>query len=168
MRASSFLLLVLLLSAAGCGGNGDAETPAAEEMTATEETSATEHETGEPLEIELSAVNDSGVSGTATLSESEGDGPPKFTVELTAEPAGDASRPAHIHNVTCAEYAKIKDYDAQAKTVSDTLSNVDQGKSTSTVPGKLTERTTGEYSINVHASAIPFPAIACGDIPAHE
>lgn len=159
------LVFVAIVFAAGCGGD-DAGAPAGEETT-TEETTATGHEAGEPVEIELHAVDDSGVSGTATLSEGEGDGPPTFTVQLTAEPAGEAARPAHIHDVTCAEYAEITDTDEQARTVVDTLTNVDQGTSTTTVPGKLTERTTGEYSINIHASAIPFPAIACGDVPAH-
>jgi hypothetical protein len=161
--------LVGLTLAAGCGGDNAgtpaAETTAAEETTPTEETSTTEHEGA--VQVELAAVNDSGVSGTATLVEGEGDGIPTFTVEVKVDPAGDESRPAHIHDVTCAEYAKIKDFDAQTRTVADTLSNVDQGTSTSTVAGKLAERTTGEYSINVHSSANPFPAIACGDIPQH-
>jgi hypothetical protein len=159
--------LVGLTLAAGCGGD-DAGTPAAEGTTATEEMTTTEHEAGEPVEVALSEVDDSGVSGTAMLSESGGEGPPKVTVELSVEPPGEQSRPAHIHNVTCAEYTKIEDTDAQAKTVVDMLSNVGQGTSTSTFPGELSQRTTGEYSINVHSSAIPFPAIACGDIPAHE
>jgi hypothetical protein len=162
-----FMAIVGAALAAGCGGD-DAGTPAGGEATAAEETTTAEHEAGEPVKITLEAVDDSGVSGEATLSESEAEGPPEFTVELVVEPAGADSRPAHIHDVTCAEYAKITDSDAQAETVVDTLSSVEQGKSNSTVPGELTERTTGEYSINVHSAFIPFPAVACGDIPAHE
>jgi hypothetical protein len=166
------LALVAVVFAVGCGGDDEAGTPAAEdtsatETTATEETTATGHEAGEPIEVTLDAVDDSGVSGTATLAEGEGDREPTFTVDVTVEPAGQSARPAHIHDVTCAEYAEITDTDEQAKTVVDTLTNVGGEPSTTSVSGELAERTTGEYSINVHASAIPFPAIACGDIPAH-
>jgi hypothetical protein len=164
VRAVLLVCSLLVLTIGGCGG-GDEEngSPAEEAPTA-------EHEAAAPVEVELNAVNDSGMSGQATLREVEAeDGAiPTFEVEISLTPAGDgASLPAHIHNVTCAEYAKIKDPGAQLQTVQAPLSNVDDGSSKSTAAGALADRMTGEYSINVHEAASPFPAVACGDIPAH-
>jgi Flp pilus assembly protein TadG len=160
------LALVGAAFSAGCGGD-DAGAPAADEATAEQTTTAAGHEAGEPVKVTLEEVDGSGVSGEATLS-AAAEGSSTFTVEVEVGPAGANSRPAHIHDVTCAEYAQIEDSDEQAATVTDTLENVDEEGSTSTVRVELTERTTGEYSINVHSAFIPFPAVACGDIPAHE
>ena len=164
-KVSFALALAAAALAAGCGGD-DTGAPAADETTSAEQTTA-DHEAGEPVKVALEEVDGSGVSGEATLSEGAG-GSSTFTVEVEVEPAGADSRPAHIHNVTCAEYAQLEDSDAEAATVTDPLENVGDEGSTSTVQAELTERATGEYSINVHSAFIPFPAVACGDIPAHE
>ncbi len=167
MRAVVLLFCsVLLLTIGGCGGSDGENGTAAGQATTT-----AAHEVAAPVEVSLSAVNGSGMNGQATLTEVEAEegAIPTFEVEISLTPAADeASLPAHIHNVTCAEYAKIKDPGDQLLTVKTGLSNVDGGSSKSTAAGDLAERTTGEYSINVHEAAAPYPAVACGDIPAHD
>lgn len=159
-KISALALTVVAL--AGCGGDDDAADEPAGEVT-TEETAADEA-TG-PLTIELEEVNDSGQSGTATLVPDKVGTIETFKIHLEIEPPLDSPQMAHVHNATCAEYAKIKAFDKQIATVHSPLADVRDGKSEeSTVPGSVA---TGEYSINVHEPASPFPAVACGDIPKH-
>jgi hypothetical protein len=146
--------LPLLAAAAvlvGCGGDDDPGSNAAPEAQKVEAVTA-----------QISEVDDSGISGTATLTPRTGK---RFDVTVRLTGSG-LSHPAHIHDTTCAEYAKLADFDAQLATVKDSLSNVTDGVSETTVGlTALSERTTGGYSINVHAPESPFPAVACGDIP---
>jgi hypothetical protein len=137
---------------AGCGGDDEPGPVAAPQQEQ------------EAVTVDISAVEGSGISGTATLTPRMGK---RFDVmvRMTGTASG-PSHPAHIHDVTCAAYAKLTDFDAQLATVTDSLSNVDDGVSETTVAlTELSERTTGGYSINVHAPEGPFPAVACGDIP---
>jgi hypothetical protein len=77
-----------------------------------------------------------------------------------------ASGPAHIHDVTCADYRALKDFDAQLGTVSVPLADLVDGKSrTSVDKGPLSEYRTAGFSINVHSYEGGFPVVACGDIP---
>ena len=73
--------------------------------------------------------------------------------------------PAHIHNVTCAQYARMKSFSARYATMTDSLKFLARGHSTTDVPVPLATRTSGGFSINVHAPTGQYPVIACGDIP---
>jgi len=153
MRALA-LLVVVVAVVAGCGRGDDDAAQA----------TARPAETVESVEVSLKAENGSGQSGTATLTPSG----ETFEVVLDVDGGVDGQH-AHIHNVTCEKYAKIKGFDAQLATVADELEDLRGGKSTTSVAvlegGGLTARTTGEYSINVHKPNHPYPAVACGDIP---
>jgi hypothetical protein len=153
-------LAALVVALAACGGSGgDAVEPATENRPqATTTTSPVE-----PIIVELEEVNASGQSGTATLVPGKVGTIETFDVLLEIEPALDSSQMAHVHRVTCAEYAKVKGIDAQIATVHSPLTDIRDGKSESgNVPGSIA---TGEFSINVHEPGHPFPAVACGDIP---
>jgi hypothetical protein len=154
----SLFLVAIALSAAACGGGGDNGDEAAPT-----EPAATSTEASEPITVELHEVNDSGQSGAATLVPGKVGSIETFKVSLEIEPVLDSPQMAHVHRVTCADYAKIKGIDKQILTVHSPLADVRDGKAeASTVPGSIA---TGEFSINVHEPASPFPAVACGDIP---
>jgi Cu/Zn superoxide dismutase len=103
--------------------------------------------------ITLHAVDNSGVTGTATLTpmgEST-----MVTLEINNPPPG--ALPAHIHFDTCANPSDIRFG----------LSNVVDGKSETTVSGSIAylRRGHGRFSINVHRAQPDLPIIACGDVP---
>lgn len=117
------------LSLAACGGGNqrtaDGETPA---DTSAEKTTAA---AGTQLvTIELNEENGSRQTGTATLKPAG----KTFDVELEVTPPkkfdGDFQH-AHVHDVTCAEYRKLEDFNAQLGTVVDQLSDLSRGKSSS-------------------------------------
>jgi hypothetical protein len=140
---------------------------------AAEETAT--HESTEPLTVELGEANDSGKSGTATLTPTEGT-IATFEVTLTVTPPSADAQLAAIHRVTCDEYdpkipadASLDEiFEAVSATSEDELGEVRKGKARATVPGSLADRATGAYSIMVHSPSPPYTPVACGDIPAHE
>jgi hypothetical protein len=102
--------------------------------------------------FKISAQNDSGESGTATLSQTA-DG---LVVKL-AMTGGTGDQPVHIHKGTCAKLDPKPAYPLM------TLSN---GASTTTLKDvKLSELTSGSYAINVHKSTADIKDyVACGDL----
>lgn len=147
---------------AGCGGNGNngGEATPSEQ---TEPAATTVTETPEPIVVELREVNNSGQSGTATLTPGSVGDIETFDVLIEIQPVVAAPQMAHVHAATCAEYAKVKGLAEQIATVRSNLSEIRDGKSEShNVAGSIA---TGALSINVHEPAHPFPAVACGDIP---
>ncbi len=153
------LILALALPACGGGDDGGEATPV--EQTRPAQTAATE--AAEPITMNLREVNKSGQSGAATLIRGTVGEIVIFDVQIEIEPAVASPQMAHVHGVTCAESVKIKGFNQQLATVHSELSEVRGGKSESrNVPGSIT---TGEFSINVHKPAHPYPAVACGDIP---
>jgi hypothetical protein len=137
--------VVVLASATPAAGDGDAA--------------------GAKTTITLREKNRSGQSGTATLIE-RADG--TFTVKIRmSKPVRfpGPSQNAHIHNVTCAKYARMKSFNAQLATVVDWLRNLSRGRSTTHVSVPLAKRTTGRFAINVHAQNPPYTVVACGNIP---
>lgn len=156
--AVGFVALVVALAACG-GSSNDAVEPATENRVQ----ATTSASPAEPIVVKLEEVNDSGQSGTATLVPGKVGTIETFEVRLEIEPTLDSPQMAHVHRVTCAEYAKVKGINEQIATVHSPLADVRDGKSESkNVPGSIA---TGEFSINVHEPAHPFPAVACGDIP---
>jgi hypothetical protein len=169
--ASLFVALAVLLGGA-CGGESDPEE-AATALTENGTTSGAEPPTGTTptatgageITIDLAEQNDSGQTGSATLRAS---GDESFDVLIEMSPPakfpGD-SQNAHIHEVSCAEYAAMKGFTERLETVVDWLSNLAKGRSTTTVRQPLSERADGTFSINVHEQNAPYTVVACGDIP---
>lgn len=104
------------------------------------------------LTITLSEQNGSGENGTALLTQMGAD--VKVAIALKGAPA--TAQPAHIHDGTCADL----------KGVAYALSNVVDGKSTTTVKGVTIDKLlAGKYAINVHESAANLGKyVACGGI----
>jgi hypothetical protein len=169
-RAPRLAVLALTLALAACGG--EAATEQAEPEPATETSTEAATDTAPPaaapagpIRIELEEQNASGQAGTATL-RPRGNGAFEVAIEMSppAKFPGGAQN-AHIHNVTCAEYAAMTDFNERLATVVDWLSNLSKGSSTTKVEVPLAERATGAYAINVHEQDAPYTVVACGDIP---
>ena len=155
------MVLILALALPACGGGDDGGEARPAEQTSPGKTAPAEGP--EPITFELREVKKSGQSGTATLVPGKVGRIEAFDVRIEIEPSLASPQMAHVHRVTCAEYAKIKDFNAQVATVHAPLADVRDGKSESkNVAGSVV---TGEFSINVHEPGHPFPAVACGDIP---
>lgn len=106
-----------------------------------------------PLTINLEAQNNSGETGTATLTP-EGK-KTKVVIELSNTPAG-VAQPAHIHEGTCAKLDKAPKWK---------LEPVKNGKSTTMVPASLQTILKDKTAINVHKSPDEIQVyVACGDI----
>ena len=105
-----------------------------------------------PVVINLSAQNNSGLSGTATLTDIGG-GKTRVDLNVTG-PAGDY--PAHIHMGTCANLNPAPQYP---------LTNVRNGQSTTNVDASLASIQQSPHAINLHKSAQDIATyVACGDI----
>jgi hypothetical protein len=102
----------------------------------------------------LKAQNNSGESGTATLTKA-GDNQTKVVLEVQGAPAG-VSQPVHIHKGSCAKLDPKPAYP---------LSPVVNGKSETTVKTSLDSLQKGGYAINGHKSAQEAATyVFCGDI----
>jgi hypothetical protein len=156
----TWILVALALAAAGCGG-GDGDGG---ETTGAGGGTETSTEPAEPITIDLAESNGSGQSGTAELQPGQVGSIATFDVTLEIAPTLEAPQMAHVHRVSCAEYAEIADFDKQLATVHAPLTDVRDGSSqTGNVSGSIGK---GGFSINVHEPDPPFAAVACGDIPA--
>lgn len=110
---------------------------------------------GMPLTIKLNAQNNSGETGTATLTP-EGD-KTQVVVEMMNTPAG-VAQPMHIHLGTCSNLDKAPKWK---------LEPLKDGKSTTMVPASLDTIIKDQTAINVHKSAAEIQVyVACGDISA--
>ena len=106
-----------------------------------------------PLTIDLGAQNNSGETGTATLTPAGHK--TKVVIELSNAPAG-VVQPAHIHKGTCADLDKAPKWK---------LEPVKDGKSTTMVPVSLKTILKNKTAINVHKSPTEIQVyVACGDI----
>ena len=117
VATGAWLLLAALLTAllAGCAASGPRVT------------------------IELDTLNNSGVTGTATLI-SLGD---RTQVDVEVDPAGHPDMPSHIHPGTCDNLTPQPKYP---------LRNVVNGHASTIVPATLTELLAGDLAINLHNS----------------
>ena len=117
---------------------------------------AAEKAAGKPVTITIIQQNQSGESGTATLTPLEG-GKTKVEISLKGESKG-VAQPAHIHDGGCASHAPKPKHG---------LDNVVNGKSTTVVPASLQELIDGKTAINVHKGTEDLKTyVACGDIRA--
>lgn len=104
--------------------------------------------------VTLATQNNSGVSGTATLTAMGNQ--TQVVVKVTGEPAG-GSEPEHIHVGSCPAVGAVK-YP---------LASVVNGTSTTVVNVPLSTLTAGTFAVNLHESAAKANVyIACGDIKA--
>lgn len=109
-----------------------------------------------PVTVTLNPQNDSGESGTATLTDL-GNGKVRVEVSITGAPAG-VAQPMHIHQGTCANLTAKPTYP---------LTSVTDGKSSTDIDAKLAELQNGNFAINGHKSAQEASVyVFCGDIPA--
>jgi hypothetical protein len=106
----------------------------------------------ESLTIDLDEVNGSGVSGTATLTEE--DGQTNVAIELEGTPE-DGVHPVHIHSGTCDDLGDVVF----------PLEDVVDGMSESTVEASIADILAADHAINVHLSADEMDVyVACGEI----
>jgi hypothetical protein len=156
--AGAALALVVSVGA-GCGGDDDGEQGAV--PTATEPGEGTGHS----VTIELLEENDSGQSGTATLTDIGLSGT-SVVLEVSLSPdAPEEAQPDSINGASCAEVRALGSVEAQDRTVIKVLTEVRDGRSETTSASPLDELTTGGKSINVYEASHPFPPVVCGDIP---
>jgi hypothetical protein len=152
LSLAGFSLAVVGL-VAGCGGHS---TPKQQPSPGVSNASSS------AITVPLEDQNGSGQVDMATL-QSSGQG---TRVLISLRKDHSSSNPAHIHDVTCAQYRRISNVDEQYATVKDPLSDLRAGRSETTLGAvSLSDRTTGTYSINVHEPTYPYKAVACGDIP---
>ena len=103
--------------------------------------------------LELTTLNDSGVTGSAVLTDL-GDGTTR--VEVDVDPAGHPDMPAHIHPGTCADLVPQPLYP---------LENVIDGQSETVVEASLDELFTGDLALNLHISSQDFGTYtACAEL----
>jgi hypothetical protein len=123
--AAAFLVLVL----AACGGQAESRT------------------------LQLETLNDSGVTGTAVLTDN-GDGTTRVAVDVDA--AGHPDMPAHIHPGTCTNLTPQPRYPLQ---------NVIDGVSETDIDVPLEELFAGGLALNLHASPDDFETYtACAEL----
>jgi len=102
--------------------------------------------------VTLNALNNSGITGRATLTDAGG----QTMVQLTIAGSDDA-HPAHIHNGTCANLDPAPLYP---------LTTAQGGMSSSVVAAPLAEIMSGQKAINLHRSASDMQSyVACGNLP---
>lgn len=136
----AMVVVVPMLLLAACGGDdggtgGGNGTPATNSVIVT-----------------LSAQNNSGITGTATMTEAGG----STRVVVTLTGAGTGPQPIHIHPGTCAQLNPKPEH---------TLTPVANGRSETTVNATLASVRGGKFAINVHKSPTEAAIyVACGDI----
>lgn len=132
-----------------------AEAPAATaEAEATPEAEATEEAAADELTIDLGELNDSGMTGTATLRASGDE-----TEVVIALDGAEGDHPSHVHSGTC------NDLDPNPAFP---LEPVDEdGNSTTTIGISLEDLQAEPFAINIHKSADEIGVyVACGEIVA--
>lgn len=104
--------------------------------------------------VKMNALNKSGESGTATLTQ-VGNG---VKVDVTIKGAPATDQPTHIHPGTCAKLNPAPEAP---------LTPLSNGRSVTVLAGKkLSQFTGGKFAINVHKSANDLKTyVSCGVIP---
>lgn len=139
MKSTFLAILVAALAAAGVASAQDAKKKTGK---------------GKAVTVKMMAQNDSKETGTAKLIP-QGADKTKVEISLKGAPKG-TPQPAHIHEGSC---ANLNPKPKQG------LSNVVNGKSTTTVPMGIKELMGGNLAINVHKSGDDLKTyVSCGDI----
>jgi hypothetical protein len=138
-KGTCVIVLAMLVLVAGCGGYGKSGSKA----------------TSNEVKVTLGEQNGSGESGTATLTKMGSQTKVVIDLKNTSATAMSVAQPAHIHKGSCANLGAVE-YP---------LTNVEAGKSTTTVNAKLDDLQKAAYAINVHKSAADIKTyVACGDV----
>ena len=104
--------------------------------------------------LQLAALNNSGITGTATLEDVAG-GQTRVRITLQGAPAG-VAMPAHVHEGTCANLNPTPRFP---------LTNVQGGTSETTINTTVANLTSGQFAINIHKSPQEAAVyVACGNI----
>jgi Cu/Zn superoxide dismutase len=136
MRFASSLLVALALASAMLFG-----------------TSSQTDAQGQSVTLSLASQNNSGITGTAVISELPGG---KVRVEIRANGAGAGPQPAHIHQGTCANLDPAPKF---------TLTSLTNGTSTTEVDGSLRDVTASPHAIHLHKAPDELPVyVACADL----
>jgi Cu/Zn superoxide dismutase len=110
---------------------------------------------GQSITMSLASQNNSGISGTAVITELPGG---KLRVEIRANGAGPGPQPAHIHQGTCANLDPAPKF---------TLTSLTNGVSTTELDGSLRDITASPHAIHLHKAPDELPVyVACADIRA--
>jgi LPXTG-motif cell wall-anchored protein len=105
----------------------------------------------QPLTLDLTAQNNSGISGTATFTESGG----SVRVDIKVTGAGAGPQPAHIHPGTCTQLDATPQF---------TLSPVVNGTSTTTIQSTIQALTSSPHAVHMHKSQDELSVyVACAD-----
>ncbi len=108
---------------------------------------------GGTVTVPMQIQNDSGESGSATLS-AEGN-KTRVVIQLSGAPDG-VAQPAHIHAGTCGNLERAPKYG---------LTDVMNGNSTTLVPADLATVMSGTHGIAVHKSKDEMKTyVACGNL----
>jgi hypothetical protein len=108
---------------------------------------------GAPRVFELQTVNDSGVTGTVTLTSA---GEARTLVELAVAPNGHPDMPAHVHPGTCEDPVPQPMFP---------LENVLDGVSRTEIPISMADLEAETASVNVHHSNDQMQiSVACVDL----
>lgn len=106
-----------------------------------------------PTTLELRELNESGVSGTVTMTAVDDR---NTLVEVSVEASTHRNMPAHIHPGTCAALVPQPKYP---------LDNVVDGRSTTEVPASVAELLSGGQALNIHMSNEQMDVYsACGEL----
>ncbi len=107
---------------------------------------------GQSVTLDLVSQNNSGISGTATLTDLGG-GQMRVEIRVTGAEAG--PQPAHIHGGNCAQLDPAPRF---------SLTPVTNGVSTTDVEGTLQQVTAAPHAIHLHKSPEELPIyVACAD-----
>jgi hypothetical protein len=137
--------LALAMVAAACGDGDEGAELEAEDQGGVEEPQAME------IPVALEELNDSGISGVATLTVEEG---VVVLVEVSLE-GTEGPNPVHIHSGTCADLGGV----------SIPLNDVEDGISSTEIEANVDQLFEGEFAINVHLSPEEADVyVACGDL----
>jgi CHRD domain len=144
----SLVICVLLVVGVGCGSD--------EQNAATSAASSAPSAAEKAVTIDLAEQNESGESGTATLTP-EGSDQVRVTIDLDGAPAD--AQPAHVHKGSCDALGDILH----------PLTNVENGSSDTVLDVNLQDlqaaMLSGGLAINVHESTVNLETyVACGDL----
>ena len=110
---------------------------------------------GQSITLSLASQNNSGIGGTAIVTELPGG---KLRVEIRASGSGPGPQPAHIHQGTCANLDPAPKF---------TLTSLTNGVSTTEVDGSLPDLMVSPYAIHLHKAPDELPVyVACADLRA--
>ena len=149
MGVRSTLAVAAVLGTLAVGGAWTASRPASARA-----------EQGMKWTATLNSMNGSTVKGTASLAPGTASGASVATASITGGKSG-STYPWHIHTGTCAAGGGVFGTGAAYKPI---MAGAD-GSGTSTANLTAAAPTTGDFHVNIHASAQDMKTlVACGDL----